>query len=74
MAKKSIPNSIIFLMSLGIDVWAEFGRFLVPKWKQNGTNIESNITTKATLKAKNQRNASWLGFSWFSAFKVNIDF
>ena len=34
MAKKSIPNSIIFLMCLGIDVWAEFGGLLVPKWSQ----------------------------------------
>ena len=41
--KKSIPNSIIFLMSLGIDVWAEFGGFVVPKWSQVGTKMGSKI-------------------------------
>ena len=29
MAKKSIQKSIIFLMSLGIDSWMDFGGFLV---------------------------------------------
>ena len=30
-------------MSLGIDVWTEFGGFLVPKWSQVGTKMGSNI-------------------------------
>ena len=43
MAKKIDPELDHFLMSLGIDVWAEFGGFLVPKWSQVGTKMGSKI-------------------------------
>ena len=46
MAKKSIPQSIIFLMLLGIDFGMDFGGFLIPKRSQVGTKMGSKIDIK----------------------------
>ena len=37
IAKKSIQKSSIFLMPLGIDLWVDYGGFLVPQASQVGT-------------------------------------
>ena len=52
MTKKTIPNSIIFLMSLGIDVWVEFGGFVVPKWSQVATKMGSKIDFSENMKKR----------------------
>ena len=39
IAKKSIQNSIIFMMRLGIDFRTGFGGSSKPKWNQVGTKI-----------------------------------
>ena len=77
MAKKSIPNSIIFLMCLGIDVWAEFGGFLVPKWSQVGTNIDQKSMPSAKSDFLKNRalaaaGARFLRF-WASKLGAKID-
>ena len=63
--KKSIPNSIIFLMSLGIDVWVEFGGFLVPKWSQVGTNMGSKIDVNLEWRFLKNRALAAAGARFF---------
>ena len=51
---------------------SKFLKILVDSGQENGANMvpKSDRKSIATLKAKNQLNASWLAFSWVSGIEV----
>ena len=48
--EKSIPKLIYFLMSLGSDLWKDFGGFRLPKWNQVMPKLGSQIDVNLEMR------------------------